>query len=77
MDNTKLVSTRRKLTLIFTLVIFILFILLGSVFLATRYYNQQRQEKNDFLKQVNDISILAKSREDLAQSLTRLQNFKK
>ena len=41
-------ATKKKLTITFTLIVFIVVFLLWFIFLATKYYNELRIEKNNF-----------------------------
>ena len=56
MNHEKLTSTHRKLTLIFTAVVFCIVLVLGLSILAAKYYNELRIAKRDFGQTTREIT---------------------
>lgn len=75
MNNTKLHTTHKHLTLVFTWVVFLIVIILAGTFLWARYYNDSRHEKNEFLSQVHSLVMKGNSDISFLQKIQRVREL--
>jgi signal transduction histidine kinase len=75
LKGEKLIQTHKHLTLVFTGVVFVIVMIIGSAFLGLKYISEQRLERQQFLKQVRDIQLLVNTQENILESFQRLEKF--
>lgn len=61
MQHEKLIKTHRKLTILFTGLVFCVVCILGFSTLMAKYYNEHRMEKSEFRKSSDDIEKILES----------------
>ena len=74
MEKKELKYTKRKLTIIFTIMIFLLVFVLGFSYFIFRYFSEKNQDVNSFISFVNSVSNSEISKEDI---LNRSKEFPK
>ena len=65
MEKKELKYTKRKLTIIFTIMIFLLVFVLGFSYFIFRYFSEKNQDVNSFISFVNSVSNSEISKEDI------------
>lgn len=75
MTDNKLKSTHKRLTLIFTAVMFFVVMILGSSFLLTKYTGENSLQKREFLKGSRNIAELSKNIERLTEAFPGFRDF--
>jgi len=65
MEKKELKYTKRKLTIIFTIMIFLLVFVLGFSYFIFRYFSEKNQDVNSFISFVNSVINSEISKEDI------------
>ncbi|PZM86379.1 hypothetical protein DLH72_01065 [Candidatus Gracilibacteria bacterium] len=77
MEKNELKKTKRKLTIIFTLMIFFLFSALGISYFVFKYFSEKNFDTNSFVSFVNSVSNSEINRENIINRTRELPKNKK